>query len=192
MPRATQEHKKRKEEGGAFISGARRIVVGDEPFDAVRRTAASDPQLRVSGHPLDRAARRGKGPGDSSGAARLAERVSERASKAFRKPVITDPAYIKRCRRQSPAAGRGLRLPSLFLYPFLFSAFLLPRSRASPPSLSPRFSPLSPAGPYFYRVDRSVALNVASTKWTSVYSNLLKFLKIFHSFLNNCKLFDCT
>jgi len=96
-----------------------------------------------------------------------AARLAERASEAFRKPVITDPAYIKRCRRQSPAAGRGLRLPSLFLYPFLFSAFLLPRSRASPPSPSPPPSSSLP-GPYFYRVRSNCCSNIGPVRWTPV------------------------
>lgn len=51
-------------------------------------------------------------------------------SEAFRKPVITDPTYIKRCRQPPATSRRGLCLPSPFLpfsllhrFPRLPSAF---------------------------------------------------------------------
>lgn len=60
-------------------------------------------------------------------------------SEAFRKPVITDPTYIKRCRQPPATSRRGLCLPSPFLpfsllhrFPRLPSAFTCGRSvRAS-------------------------------------------------------------
>lgn len=62
----------------------------------------------------------------------LKERASP--SEAFRKPVITDPTYIKRCRQPPATSRRGLCLPSPFLpfsllhrLPRLLSAFYLYR-----------------------------------------------------------------
>lgn len=124
MPRGTRRGKGRKRR--AFISSACHFESSSVTFLIVWRCASNrdiGPPVTHLGHPLDYSTRRGKGPGDLSGAARRgsAKRASERASEAFRKPVITDPAYIKRCRRQSPAAGRGLRVFHLSFYIRFFS-----------------------------------------------------------------------
>lgn len=76
MPR-----RKKKEEQGEddALSSARRFESSSATklLDAAWASDLIGPQVTHSGHPLDHAARRGKGPGDSSGAAR---RASERAS----------------------------------------------------------------------------------------------------------------
>lgn len=119
----------------------RPLVVGDEPWPDPPGYALGTP-VRTRG-----SARRGKGPGDSRTA-----RGSP--SEAFRKPVITDPAYIKRCRRrrrQPPAEAYVFRL-SFYIrfFPRLspasllrFSTDLVSRSSSPRPSLDS-----SPPGPF--------------------------------------------